>query len=58
MPLSIQSLNDTSQKMMKENEFAQVEDQDSICPQQTTIKEEKQSAVVPIEDVQVSSRPN
>jgi len=50
VPLSIQSLNDTSQKMMKENEFAQVEDQDSICPQQTTIKEENQSAVVPIED--------
>jgi hypothetical protein len=41
MSLSVQSFNDTSEEMIKKNEFVHVEDQDSICPQQTTNKEEK-----------------
>ncbi|CAF4123614.1 unnamed protein product, partial [Adineta steineri] len=55
MPLSVQLFNNSSDK----NELEQIIVQDSICPQQTTNKEEEDfPVIVPVDNVKIPSHIN
>ncbi|CAF0986908.1 unnamed protein product [Adineta steineri] len=55
IPLSVQLFNNSSDK----NELGRIKVQDSICPQQTTNKEEEDfSVIVPVDNVKIPSHIN